>query len=107
MRAPPTWPIAGGSLLVGFAVAQLSGVRLLGGIVLFAAALACGLRWRVLLGLPGALALVAAYLAAFALSHPLGDVLGAWPAVLTVSAAIAALAWWASDRRAAAAPARR
>lgn len=98
MRQLPTWPIAGGSLLLGFAVAQASGVRALGGVVLFVGALACGLRWRLLLGLPGALALVAAFLAAFAVSHPLGDVVGAWPAVLIVSAAVAALTWWAADR---------
>jgi hypothetical protein len=33
----PTWPVAGGSLVVGFLVAELSGVRALGGVVLLAA----------------------------------------------------------------------
>src|SRR5690349_9716658 len=51
-RPLPTWPIAAGALLLGFAVADVTGVRALGGVVLFLGGLACGLRWRVLLGLP-------------------------------------------------------
>jgi hypothetical protein len=98
MRPLATWPIAAGGLLLGFAVAELTGVRALGGVVLFLAALACGLRWRLLLGLPRALALVAVFLAGFALSHPLGDAIGAWPAVFVVSAAVGGLAWWVADR---------
>jgi len=97
MRTPPTWPIAAGALLLGFAVADLTDVRALGGIVLFLGALACGLRWRVLLGLPRALALVAVFLASFALAHPLGDAIGAWPAVLLVAVAVGAVAWRAAD----------
>jgi hypothetical protein len=94
----PTWPIAAGALLLGFAVAEITGVRAIGGVVLFAGALACGLRWRLLLGLPRALGLVAVFLAGFALSHPLGDAIGAWPAVLAISAAVGGVAWWAADR---------
>jgi len=98
MRPLPTWPIATGALLLGFAVAELTGVRAIGGVVLFLGALACGLRWRLLLGLPRAVALVAAFLACFALSHPLGDAIGAWPAVFVVAAAIGGLSWWVADR---------
>jgi hypothetical protein len=97
----PTWAVAGGSLLIGFGVADLTGVRPLGGVVLFLAALWCGLRWRRQQGLAVALALVAAYLAAFALSHPLGKAIGSWPAVLVVSALVAAIAWARVDRVAA------
>lgn len=96
----PTWPVAAGSLLVGFAVADLSGVRPLGGIVLFLGALWCGLRWRREAGLAVAIALVAAFLAAFALSHPLGELIGSWPAVLVVSAFAGAIAWARVDRAA-------
>lgn len=103
MRPLPTWPIAAGALLLGFAVADVTGTRALGGIVLFLGALACGLRWRLLLGLPRALALVAVFLAGFALSHPLGGVIGSWPAVLVVSAAVGAIAWQVADRGAGAA----
>ena len=98
MRPLPTWPIAAGALVLGFGIAELTGVRAIGGVVLFLGGLAGGLRWRLLLGLPRALALVAAFLAGFALAHPLGDAIGAWPAVLLVAAAVGALAWWAADR---------
>jgi hypothetical protein len=107
MRPLPTWPIAAGALLLGFAVAEVSGVRALGGVVLFLGALACGLRWRVLLGLPRALALVAVFLAGFALAHPLGHAIGSWPAVLLVAAVVGAVAWRLTDRPAAALPAPR
>lgn len=98
MQRLPTWPVAAGSLLLGFAVADLTGVRPLGGIVLFLAALWCGLRWRRAQGLVVAVLLVAAYLAAFALSHPLGRAIGSWPAVLVVSALVGVVAWARADR---------
>ena len=98
MQRLPTWPVAAGSLLVGFAVADLTGVRPLGGIVLFLGALWCGLRWRRAQGLAVALLLVLAYLAAFALSHPLGRAIGSWPAVLVVSGVVGLIAWGRVDR---------
>jgi hypothetical protein len=98
MRRPlPTWPIAAGALLLGFAFAEATGVRALGGVVLALGGLACGLRWRVLIGLPRALALVVVFLAGFALAHPLGRAIGSWPAVLLVAAAVGAIAWRAAD----------
>jgi hypothetical protein len=103
MRPFPTWPIAAGALLLGFGVAQASGVRALGGLVLVLGALACGLRWRLLLGLPRALALVGAFLVGFVLAHPLGHAIGAWPAVLIVAASVGGLAWRVADRPAPAA----
>lgn len=98
MRPLPTWPIAAGALLLGFVVAELTGTRAVGGVVLFLGALACGLRWRLLLGLPRALGLVAVFLAGFALSHPLGDAIGSWPAVFVVSAVVGGVTWWVADR---------
>jgi hypothetical protein len=97
MRALPTWPIAAGALLLGFGVAELTGVRALGGVVLLLGGLACGLRWRVLVGLPRAVALVVAFLGAFALAHPLGHAIGSWPAVLLVAAVVGAVAWRVAD----------
>ncbi|HZV75222.1 MAG TPA: hypothetical protein VFF79_16040 [Conexibacter sp.] len=108
MRPLPTWPIAAGALVLGFAVAQATGVRALGGIVLFLGALACGLRWRLLLGLPRTLALVAVFLAGFVLAHPLGHAIGSWPAVFLVAAIVGGITWRVADAPiAAAAPARR
>src|SRR4051794_1379612 len=97
-RSLPTWPVAALALIVGFGVAELTGVRALGGIVLFLGALWCGLRWKAERGLPLALALVAVFLIAFALSHVLGDQIGAWPSVFVVSAVVALCAWAVADR---------
>lgn len=95
----PTWPVATLSLIAGFAVADVTGVRPLGGIVLFAGGLWCGLAWLKLRGWLIAIPLAVFYLAAFAVSHTLGDQIGAWPSVFTVSAATGLAAWVAADRR--------
>lgn len=89
----PTWVVAPLSLILGFAVADVTGVRPLGGIVLFLGALWCGLAWRRARGLPVALGLVAAFLAGFAVSHPLGKQIGSWPSVLLISAAVGLIIW--------------
>lgn len=76
--------VAALSLVAGFGVAELTGVRALGGLVLVAALAWCAVRWArrsVLL----AVALVVLYLGAFIGSHLLADALGAWPSVLTVA----------------------
>ena len=81
MSRVPTAVVAALTLVVGFAVADLTGVRALGGVVLVAGVVWCAVRarsagwWRV-----AAVVLVGAV--CFALSHPLGGVIGAWPAVL-------------------------
>ncbi len=97
MRPLPTWPIAAAALLLGFAVADVTGVRAIGGVVLFLGGLACGLRWRLLLGLPRALALVGVFLAGFVIAHPLGHAIGAWPAVILVAAVVGGIAWRVAD----------
>jgi hypothetical protein len=97
-RAHPTWLIAPLSLLLGFGVADVTGVRALGGVVLFLAALWCGLEWRRTRGLAVALGLVAVYLVAFGLSHPLGKAIEPWPAVLVVSLVVGAVVWSATAR---------
>jgi hypothetical protein len=89
-----TWPVASGSLLLGFGVAQASGVRPLGGLVLIAAAGWCAMRWRRTAGTGRTAALLVVYFAAFAGSHVIADTVGAWGAVL-IAAAIVGLAAWA------------
>lgn len=86
MRA--TAALAGGSLVAGFAVAELTGVRVLGGLVLAAAATVCAVAWRRAAGGPVAAGLVALYLVAFVGSHLLARVVGAWPSVLLVAALV-------------------
>ena len=93
MSGVPTWLVAPLSLVAGFAVADLTGVRALGGIVLAAAVVWCFVRWRAQAGTGRAVALVAFYAAAFAASHSLGDLLGAWGAVATVAVLTGIAAW--------------
>ena len=99
MHRVPTWPVAGLSLVAAFAVADATGVRPLGGIVLVAAAAWLVVRWHAQAGLARAIALLAFYGAAFVASHALGDVLGAWGAVLAVAVAVASAAWALADAR--------
>jgi hypothetical protein len=94
-----TAPIAAAGLIAGFGVAVATDSRPLGGVVLAGCGLTCiairlrrdGRRTAVLLTLAG--------LFAFAASHVLGLLIGAWPAVLLVAAATAALCWRVSDVR--------
>jgi hypothetical protein len=88
---PMTWPVASGSLLLGFAVAQATGVRPLGGVVLVVGAGWCAVRWRRTVGTARTVALIGVYLAAFAGSHVVAATVGTWPAVL-LAAALAGLA---------------
>ena len=94
----PTWPIAAGALIAGFAVADATGVRALGGVVLLAAGAWCFTRWRAQAGTGRAVALVAFSAAAFVLSHVLADALGTWGAVLTVAALVGVASWALADR---------
>ena len=91
-----TWPVASGSLLLGFAVAQLTGVRPLGGIILVAGCAWCALRW-LRAGRPRTIALVVLYAAAIVLSHVIADTLGAWPAVLLAAAVVGAATYALAD----------
>jgi hypothetical protein len=99
MRRLPTAPLAAGTLIVGYAVAASTGSRPLGGVVLAAGGLACARLWTQRHGVPTAVRLTGAGLAAFILSHVLALALGPWPAVLLVAAAMAAIAWRQSDAR--------
>lgn len=95
----PTAAVAAGSLVAGFAVAQATDVRVLGGAVLLAGAVWCGRHWVRRGGPAVASTLLAGYAGAFVGSHLLAREIGAWPAVLSVSAAVGVAAWVASDRR--------
>src|ERR1700761_243126 len=94
-----TAPLAATGLIAGFAVAVASGSRPLGGAVMAACGLTCIAVWLRRDGRRVTVQLTATGLAAFALSHVLGLVIGAWPSVLVVSAVTAALCWRLSDSR--------
>lgn len=93
----PTWPVAAGSLALGFAVAQATGVRPLGGLVLIAGAGWCARRWRARAGSQRMWLLLGIYVAVFVLSHLIAHPLGAWPAVALVSAIAGGAAWALAD----------
>lgn len=86
------------TLVLGFAVASLTGNRALGGVVLVLGGLACA---RLMLRLAGPLRTaiaLAGVVVLFVVSHPLGRVVGAWPAVLVVAALAAALTYALASR---------
>ena len=77
------------TLIIGFAVASLTGNRALGGIVLLVGGAVCAWLWWRLAGPWRAASCVAIAGVAFVVSHPLGAVLTSWGAVLLVSAVTA------------------
>ncbi|PFG18586.1 hypothetical protein [Serinibacter salmoneus] len=92
----PTSPIVAAGLIGGYAVARATGVRPLGGAVLAACGILAGREWAKR-GIPETVGLSVLYVASFGLSHPLAKKIGAWPAVLTVTAAAAGAAYAMHD----------
>jgi hypothetical protein len=95
--AIPTAALAAAGLIAGFGVAVGTGSRPLGGVVLAVFGVACIAIWSQRHGRATIVKLTIAGLVAFALSHAIGLLIGAWPAVLVSSGAIAALYWRVSD----------
>jgi hypothetical protein len=81
------------SLTAGFAVAQSTGMRWLGGVVLLLGGVWAAIQLGRQAGAWRTTVVGIAYAVAFAASHPLGHAIGTWPAVLLVSAAAGAIAW--------------
>jgi hypothetical protein len=94
----PAWPFGFAALPAGFAVAQATGVRPVGGLVMvllaLAAVMAPGVRRRAALVWAGVL------LGCFVASHVLALAIGAWPAVAIVTAVCGTAAVALLDRRA-------
>ncbi|WP_329120147.1 hypothetical protein [Streptomyces sp. NBC_01353] len=89
----PAPAIAAVGLVGGYAVARWTKKRPLGGVVLAGAGVAAAREWQQVAGGKAAAALTAAYVAAFAGSHPLAKKVGAWPAVFGVAGAVAGTSW--------------
>ncbi len=90
--------VAAATFLAGFGVAELTGVRAIGGLVLVAGGAWCGRAALSIVGRQRTIALLAIAVALFVVSHPLGEAIGAWPAVavsaaVVAGAAAALLAW--------------
>lgn len=94
----PTSALVTVGLIGGYGVARWTGVRPLGGAVLFAAGAAAAHNWWRKSGPITTAALGTTYLLSFGLSHPLAKKMGAWPSVFTVTAVNAAAAWALADR---------
>jgi hypothetical protein len=99
LQRVPTAPIAALGLVAGFGVAVASGSRPLGGIVLAVCGVGCIAVWLRRDGRRVAGWLTVAGFVAFAISHLLGLVIGAWPAVAIVALATAWLCRRVSDSR--------
>jgi hypothetical protein len=100
----PTAPIAAAGLIGGFAVAVGAGSRPLGGAVMAVLGMGCIAVWLHRDGRSTAVKLTVTGLLAFAISHVLGLVIGAWPSVIVVSAVTAAFCWRLSDSQRASTP---
>ncbi|MET0433965.1 MAG: hypothetical protein ABW025_07345 [Cellulomonas sp.] len=86
------------TLVAAFAVAQGTGVRALGGVVLVLGVAWCGWRsWAA--GAARVVAVVLLGAVCFVASHVLAGALGAWPSVLLAAAVLGAGAWLLVDRR--------
>ncbi|GIF68394.1 hypothetical protein Ais01nite_64290 [Asanoa ishikariensis] len=95
----PTAAITAGSLIGGWQLARRTGIRPLGGAVLAAGGVVAGREWARHTSPAVTGALLATYVGAFGLSHPLAKRIGAWPSVLAVAALTAAVSYAAADRR--------
>ncbi|GGQ21993.1 hypothetical protein [Streptomyces roseolilacinus] len=97
MARVPASVVAAGGLVGGYGVARWTKKRPLGGVALAAAGAVAAREWRRRGGNATAAGLSAAYVAAFAGSHPLARKVGPWPAVFSVAGGMA-LASWAVTR---------
>jgi hypothetical protein len=95
----PTAALAAAGLIAGYGAAVASGSRPLGGVVLLLFAIPCVAIWSRRHGPRTTAALAVLGVAAFALSHVLGLLIGAWPAVLVLAAAVLIAYWRLSDSR--------
>src|SRR3954451_15656918 len=96
----PSSPLVAFGLAAGFGVAQGTGLRWLGGLVLVGAGAAATRLWVLRRGWAVAIGLGLLYLAAFVLAHvlALGAGLNAWLAVALVTLAAAGVTFAVADR---------
>ena len=97
--AVPTSIIAPAGLIGGFAAGNYLHRRDLAGVVAAGAAAWCARQWLRSAGPAGTAGLLTVYVGGLGGSHPLAKKIGAWPAVLAVSAASAVTSYAVADRR--------
>lgn len=98
MRRLPVWPVAAATLVLGFALAQGTGVRALGGAVLLVGGAWCAWRAVRRVGWGAAVAVLLVAVGTFVLSHVAADALGPWLSVLLAAAVLGATTWAVVDR---------
>jgi len=96
-HAPTAW-VAALTLVIGFVVAEATGIRAIGGVVLVLGCGWCAYRWVRTRGLAIAVLLTAVFLLGFALSHPLAGLIGTWPSVLAVAIGVGGVVYGLGDR---------
>ena len=94
-----TAPLVGLGLVGGWVTARETGIRPLGTVPMIAALGWANRTWVAKGGAPLAIGLTGGFLGAFGVSHPLAKKLGAWPSVITVTAAAAGAAHFLSDAK--------
>lgn len=92
-----TSTVVAAGLIGGWLTARESGIRPLGTIPLVAAGALAGRTWNAKKGPAVTAGLLATYVGAFGLSHPLAKKAGAWPAVIIATAGAAASAYVVAD----------
>jgi hypothetical protein len=99
-RLFPSSTLVAAGLVAGFAVAQETGIRALGGAILLGTGLAAARLWVRRRGWAVAVALGVVYLAAFVLAHVLALGLGvpAWLSVALVTVAAGGVTYGMADR---------
>ena len=98
MSRVPVAAVAAAGLVVAFALAQGTGVRVLGGVVVLATVALCLVLAVPRAGWLRSLLVVPVGAAAFVASHLAAPDVGAWPAVLGAAGVLGATAWWLVDR---------
>jgi hypothetical protein len=93
-----TAPVVVVGLLGGFVAGRTTGRRDVGGVVFGAAGAWCARSWFRSHSPAVAGSLLAVYLGALGVSHPLAKKIGPWPSVLGVTAAAASAAYVFADR---------
>lgn len=95
----PTAVLAAVTLVGAFALAQGTGVRALGGLVLVVGVVWCAWRSLPAAGVGRVAAVVALGAVCFVAAHVLAPHLGAWPSVALVAVVLGAGTWGLVDRR--------
>ena len=96
-RVPTSLLVALG-LVLGFGLADATGLRWLGGLVMLAANLLAVPAWLAVGGVRLAVGLTVVFWTCMVVSHPLAHLVGTWPSVLAVAVVAAGAAWLLADR---------